>query len=1263
MVLSNRIILSTRFVDVKKSTRIFTREMGKGRRGGSRAMLLNARPATRKQKIKYNRRKGEIEYEKKGKHSPPFSKANVRKEDEKRFEEEMLQLSEGKGEKENDDYTGMDAVLEDLIGNTSDTSSMETPVPERVGYLYEKQVSLISSLRDKNLSPSDKDVALLIRSYRDNNTFNKRRLGIANPLSHVVDTLNIPIDCLGRLSYHALLSCAARPEECLKLIDDMRKNSIKRDVYTFSILVDVYATRGDYRNCLDVIERMMPEENVEAGLAAYTSLLKACHKIITKGAFPTPLKHEAGKVAWESWKNMRINNIEADVMAYGAIIQIFAAKGEAEKCLSLLHEMQSPVFNVKPTTFVYTAALRGVARAHLNAIRFEQGLRLENKRRELIIRHLGLITRQILIMAENSYVKLDNGFIAALMSCSAVAGDFATTKAVHLASFVRQKCQFLRRIGDDDHLAKLRALRFIPDQSMSVNQLTNSENLPDGSTNTFLASQRACEDALAIEKETKAYHEQQTLREHGHDTRHLTTLLHSYANSMKSPGLGQIWSSHTINDIPNKGYLHEQSLNEIVKYQEPQLVSNLPDGVTDEDIAFATKISSDENNDLKQKKFKLKKFHLIDEDSGATIEDYQHLKRLEDEESYEEGNQEQLLGEGNTEIVQVNQTSAIKDQIVQEVDLGDSEKLVNVTDCSEDENEADNNISEFFQSNVDDGKLDFLHLPTDENIDDFIKNFEEENIARFNEKYNDELENISSIQNMSPVSVSHVKGQDEVNMTQIIQPQIEQQNPFKVSQLKQRQIFDEKIDDIDYFENDNEEDDKMAEFFQSNVEDVKLDFPHHIDDLIKNFGEENIARFNEKDNDDLENISTIQNMSPVSVTQVKGQDEVSNTQINQPQITQQNPLQMPQLKQSQMFEEKIDDLGYFENDNENGSSVSEIFHLPADENIDDFIKKIDEGGIAPFNENDNDELENISRTQNMYKVKEQIEVTKTQINEPQMIQQDQSTMPQLKQHQILEKQKDVQIQEEENDYQIQKLQELLPGLPLSRIQRLKQIYRENLADPSLLELIPILRENMPQNVTISWLRETNLRNAEIALNSAENDDLVDSSVLNAMLQVISYSSVGLDKLLEFHEERFQQFTLTPTSYDDRIVLQAFLKSGKFSWALGFKEKIEKQNRTLDLLSYGSLIEYCGNRRQIGSALLLLKECIHVHGFPPHEKNVMRLRRTVHIKGLLQQTKLLDIIGEDPTYWRYHGQKTLKRERSYKGRRGVIETKNAITRRI
>jgi len=64
--------------------------------------------------------------------------------------------------------------------------------------------------------------------------------------------------------------------------------------------------------------------------------------------------------------------------------------------------------------------------------------------------------------------------MAALMSCSAVAENFATTKADHLASFVKQKCQFLRRIGDDDHLPKLRALRFTPVQPLSVNQLTDS---------------------------------------------------------------------------------------------------------------------------------------------------------------------------------------------------------------------------------------------------------------------------------------------------------------------------------------------------------------------------------------------------------------------------------------------------------------------------------------------------------------------------------------------------------------------------------------------------------------------------------------------------------------------------------------------------------------------------------------------------------------------------------------------------------------------
>jgi hypothetical protein len=44
------------------------------------------------------------------------------------------------------------------------------------------------------------------------------------------------------------------------------------------------------------------------------------------------------------------------------------------------------------------------------------------------------------------------------------------------------------------------------------------------------------------------------------------------------------------------------------------------------------------------------------------------------------------------------------------------------------------------------------------------------------------------------------------------------------------------------------------------------------------------------------------------------------------------------------------------------------------------------------------------------------------------------------------------------------LRELVPGLPASRLRRVRQAYRQALSDPSLLTLVPILRETMPVSV-------------------------------------------------------------------------------------------------------------------------------------------------------------------------------------------------------
>lgn len=103
-------------------------------------------------------------------------------------------------------------------------------------------------------------------------------------------------------------------------------------------------------------------------------------------------------------------------------------------------------------------------------------------------------------------------------------------------------------------------------------------------------------------------------------------------------------------------------------------------------------------------------------------------------------------------------------------------------------------------------------------------------------------------------------------------------------------------------------------------------------------------------------------------------------------------------------------------------------------------------------------------------------------------------------------------------------------------------------------------------------------------------------------------------------------------------------------ALAFKQSLEEQGRKLDILSYGSLIDYCGRHKHLGSALMLVKECIDVNGAPPSEHYLKRLRILCRQENMDDQLK--EIIGEDPTEWLRHGEAKLKREYTKRGNRMV-----------
>lgn len=243
---------------------------------------------------------------------------------------------------------------------------------------------------------------------------------------------------------------------------------------------------------------------------------------------------------------------------------------------------------------------------------------------------------------------------------------------------------------------------------------------------------------------------------------------------------------------------------------------------------------------------------------------------------------------------------------------------------------------------------------------------------------------------------------------------------------------------------------------------------------------------------------------------------------------------------------------------------------------------------------------------------------------------------------------------------IQDIQDALPGLPINRVKKIVKAFEDTLGYPSVLSLVPLLRENMPDHMTSKWLKRKNNANAEVAWRKACEDRVVDSALLNTMLQVkTSYGHI--QQALDFHQEEFAKHGQTPSTYSDRLVFQMLVSNDRLSRALKFKENIEGSGRSLDLASYGTLIQYYSRRNQLGSALMTLKECLQTHGAPPSESFLAQLRVLFKKQSIGQTDKaaLNEMIGEDPVEWLKHGERYLKREKSKKGRRDIQYAQNRL----
>eukprot|EP00980_Cylindrotheca_fusiformis_P009337 scaffold2047_cov129-Cylindrotheca_fusiformis.AAC.16 len=720
------------------------------RRHDRASAFSKPRPKTRKQRQAYNRRMKKID-EFAARQSAPGSKAGPRRQWIKERKQQLLETGTENEILDLDselEYGFEDALIEDIMGNTSYLTSQPTPEPVYLGDSYPKFYhNLVQQMEQYRQGvnekatngnevldvfslpklPSDKAISNLLRSYRDLKGTRSKPIGIVMALQHLLADIGVPTFAFGEHSYTSLLTCCRTPKEARRIFKLMRDHRHPISSYSWSILVDIHAKLGDYEGCAEVIKEMA-HEGVAPTQAAYTSLLAACYKVCNDGRIPHSVRAEAGKVGWDHWQQMRIVGIEADSMAFGAIIRLCAARGQPERAINLLEEMHR--FDVKPTTLCFSSALRAVARSHEIGTRFERGWSQKQLRRETFAAHHGKMAREIVIRAENAEVEFDDGFVSALMLCAAAAGDSATAKAVFLAAEVR-KMDFLRSIGSESNLKQLAG----PYNSRAVDAAERKVGIAGQDDLENVDGQVVTTNTPSESTVLKTFGE----REYGTDSRAVSALIHSCAKAASSSGIGTIWAGKQ-----NQGYLCENSLRLITTRWEPSYMNESMPGEDTTKLGLSQLRRYDEDErDEKPKPGKRKKFRglYIDDDDGpmtlGDVEDYEEdddhsdLAQLYSAEGVENANASETTSrsqKGNSEDSfedsdHLSPASAVDDSVVFEQFFSglkeEAKENGEEFDLTMDEaHELYMMMHDEFAQSLEDGNLDGIEEGTLQSVDD-----------------------------------------------------------------------------------------------------------------------------------------------------------------------------------------------------------------------------------------------------------------------------------------------------------------------------------------------------------------------------------------------------------------------------------------------------------------------------------------------------------------------------------------------------------------
>lgn len=1318
------------------------------------------RRASKKQE-KRRRRKKEREMHL-SRHSAPGSKAGPLREENATMRDEMLEeyqdRLDGRYKTKQleanhplDDpsleYRAGDAFGDDLIGNAGEWMAQKTPEPIYYGhkqrfffkqvvnqlekYRIEVEALPAGSLPPTHLLPGDKDISLAVRAFRDKHGTKRKPVGLAKALSFVLKELGVPSTKLfGEYTYNALLSCCRTPKEGVRIFQLMEQQQHPISAYSFAILVDINAKVGDFEGCVQVMDQMDAAGH-EPNLAAYTSLLAACYKVCNDGRIAHEIRARAGEIGWKKWKELRVRGLDPDVMTYGAMIRLCAARGQPEQCLNLLQEM--PQFEVKPTTLVFTSALKGIAKSHETAIRYERGFSKANRRRERITAHHGKMAYNVVLLAESAEVKIDDGFIAALQLCAAAAGDSATAKAIYLAHKVRVNMTHMRTIGSDDHLARLRG------EDPEVLQL-------EGGSSPMLQAGDGKGSAVANKRGSKRRHLSFQEREYGgQDLRPLSAILRACAQACT--GVGTMWSGRE-----NYGYLDLTSLRLIQEVRKPRYLNTDIPGMTRKEVGLLGMSSVEDMRDPRKRTDPDRKGPRRKYEGFVTEDDpiFTGLHDLPDdmEEQFFEkdgmlkqkyidtGDYPEYERSKKMQMVEEEKRQALLDQAMQRLQIeaggelegetqmyfledeqrwlqGDPPKGKNVKYVAvvkHEEVDIDQ-LPPGERAKMIDGGDEPLQLAAgEEATDSFLDSAEAEKAEA--------VEDAESWQRKAEDSESKQEKKPKPTLTAFEAEAVEEARQQSMSNVGEDSDFDsddEIIDEEEYerFMKAASEVETTAEgqFQDPELENDFQDFfkllQEEEDEDFADMGEAEARQFfvmtKSQFEGDMETVASASDNDSSQEPQMGKYASQKGGRFDDPEMEMefQQFLELMQekggaddmIEESEAREVFLATRGQLLSADERKSGIpatadSESLSAeaasrdsfptmargrkPPKREFGEIMEELKEDWGEDGLELDAGEWSDDEQDDGNHDVMTTKELPTTPFAKRQARQ---SRTRVMEASSELDEELDAQEEyplaaqsvesflaenpenEVDNDVELAELRQLLPGLPDSRLRRVKDAYEQDLSDPSLLTLVPILRETMPDWYTIKTIKAANLKNARFVMKQAEEAGLMNKYLLNGMMQV--YTSAGsLDSAVALYED-YNRHNASANTYDDRLVVQMFLKNNRWGRCLRFKQWVEEQGRTLDILAYGSLIDHCSRQEQTGSALMMLKECIRIHGAPPGEAYLKRLRILCAKADLVEEVGLEGMIGKDPIEWLKHGESVLRRGRTTKGWPDVNLAKNAI----